>query len=84
MNDYNIEMDSCSISGICAFIQLKQQLGIKATVFELNKGTGGTWFKNAYPGCSCDVASHVYSFSFELNPGTSNRIKKRNAIYQLF
>ena len=25
---------------------------------------GGTWRDNVYPGCACDVPSHLYSFSF--------------------
>jgi cation diffusion facilitator CzcD-associated flavoprotein CzcO len=25
---------------------------------------GGTWYHNTYPGCACDVPSHLYSFSF--------------------
>ncbi len=25
---------------------------------------GGTWHDNTYPGCGCDVPSHLYSFSF--------------------
>jgi cation diffusion facilitator CzcD-associated flavoprotein CzcO len=29
---------------------------------------GGTWRDNTYPGCACDVPSHLYSFSFEPNP----------------
>ncbi len=29
---------------------------------------GGTWRDNRYPGCACDVPSHLYSFSFEPNP----------------
>lgn len=28
---------------------------------------GGTWRDNHYPGLCCDVPSHVYSFSFDLN-----------------
>jgi cation diffusion facilitator CzcD-associated flavoprotein CzcO len=27
---------------------------------------GGTWYHNRYPGCACDVPSHLYSFSFEI------------------
>ena len=27
---------------------------------------GGTWLKNRYPGCECDVFAHFYSFSFSL------------------
>ena len=36
----------------------------------LEKGTslGGTWRDNTYPGCACDVQSHLYSFSFAPNP----------------
>lgn len=29
---------------------------------------GGVWRDNQYPGCACDVQSHLYSFSFEMNP----------------
>ena len=32
---------------------------------------GGVWRDNAYPGCACDVQSHLYSFSFAPNPGWS-------------
>ncbi len=31
----------------------------------------GTWRENTYPGCACDVPSHMYSFSFEQNPDWS-------------
>ena len=33
---------------------------------------GGTWRANTYPGIACDVPSHLYSFSFALNPDWSN------------
>jgi cation diffusion facilitator CzcD-associated flavoprotein CzcO len=32
---------------------------------------GGTWRDNTYPGCACDVPSHLYSFSFAPNPDWS-------------
>ena len=34
-------------------------------VLEKASGVGGTWFHNRYPGLQCDIASHLYSFSFE-------------------
>ncbi len=37
-------------------------------LFEQHAGVGGTWRVNDYPGCGCDVQSHLYSFSFEPNP----------------
>ncbi len=37
-------------------------------VFEKADGLGGTWRVNTYPGAECDVPSHLYSYSFALNP----------------
>lgn len=37
----------------------------------MNKDIGGTWLQNTYPGCRCDITSHMYPFSFEMNPGTT-------------
>ncbi|SUA48631.1 4-hydroxyacetophenone monooxygenase [Nocardia africana] len=33
---------------------------------------GGTWRDNTYPGCACDVPSHMYSYSFEPKPDWSH------------
>jgi len=35
------------------------------TLFERARDVGGTWNRNRYPGCECDVPSALYSFSFE-------------------
>ncbi len=40
-------------------------------VFEKADKVGGTWRENTYPGCACDVPSHLYSFSFAPNPDWS-------------
>ena len=37
-------------------------------ILEKANDVGGTWRDNHYPGCACDVQSHLYSFSFEPNP----------------
>ena len=37
-------------------------------VLEKADDVGGTWRDNSYPGCACDVPSHLYSFSFAPNP----------------
>ena len=34
------------------------------TILEKEEQLGGTWYLNTYPGCACDVPSHLYSFSF--------------------
>jgi cation diffusion facilitator CzcD-associated flavoprotein CzcO len=35
-------------------------------ILEKAGGVGGTWYHNRYPGCACDIPSHLYSFSFEI------------------
>ena len=37
-------------------------------VLEKSDDVGGTWRDNTYPGCACDVPSHLYSYSFAPNP----------------
>ncbi|MTA88012.1 MAG: NAD(P)-binding protein, partial [Actinobacteria bacterium] len=36
-------------------------------ILERAKAVGGTWRDNTYPGCACDIPSHLYSFSFAQN-----------------
>jgi len=55
------------MSGILAAIKLGEA-GLDFTVFEKADRVGGTWRENTYPGIACDVPSHIYSYSFELNP----------------
>jgi cation diffusion facilitator CzcD-associated flavoprotein CzcO len=55
-------------SGIGAAIRLKRQGIEDFVVLERADDLGGTWRDNHYPGLCCDVPSHVYSYSFELNP----------------
>lgn len=33
-------------------------------ILEKGPDVGGVWRDNTYPGCACDVPSHLYSFSF--------------------
>ncbi len=51
--------------GLCAAIRLKRAGFSNITIFERAAGVGGTWYHNRYPGATCDVQSHLYSFSFE-------------------
>ena len=37
-------------------------------ILERAEDVGGTWWWNTYPGCQCDIPSHLYSFSFAPNP----------------
>ncbi|WP_102145130.1 flavin-containing monooxygenase [Mycobacterium hubeiense] len=51
-------------SGLGMGIALQKQ-GVEFLILEKADDVGGTWRDNSYPGCACDVPSHLYSFSFE-------------------
>ena len=51
--------------GLCSAIALDRAGFRDYTIYEKAVGVGGTWYHNRYPGCACDVASSLYSFSFE-------------------
>ncbi|HZD25698.1 MAG TPA: NAD(P)/FAD-dependent oxidoreductase [Alphaproteobacteria bacterium] len=61
------------MSGILSAIRLIERGLTDFTIYEKAGRLGGTWRDNTYPGLSCDVPSHVYSYSFELNPEWSHR-----------
>ena len=52
------------IGGLAAAIELRRHGFTDLTVLERAPGIGGTWRDNDYPGCACDVPSHLYSFSY--------------------
>jgi 4-hydroxyacetophenone monooxygenase len=54
------------VSGICAAIRL-HEMGVECQIFEKNKGFGGTWWENRYPGCGVDTPNLTYTFSFASN-----------------
>jgi cation diffusion facilitator CzcD-associated flavoprotein CzcO len=63
-------------------IKLKQIGFEKIIILEKEKELGGTWLKNNYPGCECDVESIFYSFSFNLNPFWSKYYSPSSEIKQ--
>ncbi|KAL7953716.1 hypothetical protein V8C34DRAFT_296294 [Trichoderma compactum] len=62
-------------SGIAMSHTLKFKLGYTSfEIYEKREGLGGTWRANTYPGCGSDVAIHLYSFSFNLNPNWTEEL----------
>ncbi len=58
-------------AGLGAAIRLTKDGQTDFLVVERGSEVGGTWRDNTYPGAACDVPSHLYSYSFELNPNWS-------------
>ncbi|KAK4501478.1 hypothetical protein PRZ48_007287 [Zasmidium cellare] len=51
------------------------------TIFESRADVGGTWLVNTYPGCQCDVPSHIYAFPFDPNPEWSQFYSSSSEIH---
>ena len=56
------------MAGILAGIRLQQAGYGNIAIYEKADRVGGTWRENTYPGLTCDVPSHHYTYSFERNP----------------
>ena len=68
-------------SGLGAAITLAQEGFEDLVVLERGSDVGGTWRDNSYPGAACDVPSHLYSYSFALNPDWSRAFSPHGEIY---
>src|SRR3954465_16069961 len=78
--DLSVAIVGSGFSGIGLAIRLHQQGIEDFAVLERGDGVGGTWHYNTYPGCGCDVPSHLYSFSFAPNPDWSRTYSKQPEI----
>jgi cation diffusion facilitator CzcD-associated flavoprotein CzcO len=67
-------------AGLGMAIRLKREGRDDFVVLERADAVGGTWRDNTYPGCQCDVPSHLYSFSFAPNPEWSRTYSRQREI----
>ncbi|GAB2889198.1 NAD(P)/FAD-dependent oxidoreductase [Streptomyces mayteni] len=54
--------------GLGAAVRLRRIGVTDFVILERAGAVGGSWRDNTYPGCACDIPSHLYSFSFAPNP----------------
>src|SRR4051812_175512 len=78
--DVSIAIVGSGFSGLGLALRLRQEGIEDFVVLERGDGVGGTWHFNTYPGCACDVPSHLYSFSFAPNPGWSRTYSRQPEI----
>ncbi len=69
-------------SGLGMAIQLRKEGRDDFVILEKAQDVGGTWRDNSYPGCACDIPSHMYSFSFAQNPGWSRAYSPQPEIWR--
>ncbi len=76
----DIAIIGSGFSGIGMAVRLRQEGIEDFVVLERAEEVGGTWHHNTYPGCACDVPSHLYSFSFMANPNWSETYSAQHEI----
>jgi len=72
------------MSGLLCGIKLREAGYRDIVIFEKAESLGGTWRDNTYPGLSCDVPSHHYAYSFELNPDWTHLFSPGHEILDYF
>ena len=82
--DLRFAVIGAGMSGILTAIKLREAGYRDFTVYEKADRLGGTWRENTYPGISCDVPSHLYSYSFEPNPDWTHRFAPGSEIQAYF
>jgi cation diffusion facilitator CzcD-associated flavoprotein CzcO len=66
--DVQIAIAGAGLAGLGMAIALRRDGIEDFVVLERADDLGGTWRDNSYPGCACDIASVLYSYSDEQNP----------------
>ncbi|QSQ12853.1 flavin-containing monooxygenase [Myxococcus landrumensis] len=77
---FHVAIVGGGFGGLGTAIRLKQEGVEDFVLFERSAELGGVWRDNDYPGCACDVPSHLYSFSFAPNPNWSRVYSPRSEI----
>ncbi len=77
---HRVVIIGAGISGIGMAVRLKREGIDDVVLLERNHAVGGTWFEHTYPGCACDVPTHLYSYSFARNPNWSRLFPRQDEI----
>ncbi len=73
LEQVDVAIIGAGFGGLCMAIKLLEAGNRRFVILEKAHEVGGTWRDNSYPGCACDVQSHMYSYSFEGNPDWTKR-----------
>ena len=66
--DFRVAILGAGFGGLGMAIRLKQAGMHDFVVLERGEEVGGTWWANTYPGCQCDVPSHLYKLLVRAEP----------------
>lgn len=80
-NKAKIVVIGTGFAGIAAAARLLREGKQDLIILERGSDVGGVWRDNRYPGCACDVESHLYSLSFAPNPDWSRKFSPQPEIH---
>ncbi len=72
------------MAGVLAVIKLREAGYDNLAIYEKADRIGGTWRENTYPGLTCDVPAHVYTYSFAPKPDWSQVFAPGPEIFNYF
>ncbi len=84
VRDLRFVVIGAGMAGILSGIKLLESGYRNITIYEKAAKIGGTWRENTYPGLTCDVPSHSYTYSFEPNPDWSHLLPPGAEIQEYF
>jgi len=82
--DLRFVIIGAGMAGILSGIKLLEAGFKNICIYEKADKIGGTWRENTYPGLTCDVAAHAYTYSFEPNPDWSHYLAQGGEIQAYF
>ena len=84
MKKFDVAIIGAGMAGMLAAIELRKQGYKNLVLFEKADNVGGTWRENSYPGLTCDVPAHHYTYSFARNPNWSQTYASGPEIQKYF
>jgi len=82
--DIRVVVMGAGMAGVLSGIKLLAAGITNCAIYEKADRVGGTWRENTYPGLTCDVPSHAYTYSFEPNPDWSHMLPPGAEIQEYF
>jgi cation diffusion facilitator CzcD-associated flavoprotein CzcO len=77
---HRVVIIGAGLAGVGLGVRLLQEGVEDFVICERNESVGGTWFEHTYPGCACDIPTHLYSYSFARNPNWSRLFPRQEEI----
>ena len=84
MQGVDVAIVGAGAGGLGLAARLREEDSGPFAILERDEGIGGTWRANTYPGCACDIPSHLYSFSFAPSAQWTRRYPPRDEILRYF